>query len=257
MMKKITVDIENSLVEVHGESGIETHPFGAPEAFNALSDAWLRCGWDVKHVYSFTWLGRPIIQLPEDMMRIAEVIHAVQPDVIVETGVAHGGGLIFYATLCKAMNRGRVIGVDVEIRPHNRKAIEAHPLSEFITLIERDSVAPETLEQVRSHIGTDDTVMVMLDSCHRKHHVLKELAAYSPLVTVDSYIVAMDGIMGLVAGGPRTEADWTWNNPAEAAKEFVEANDRFIIEQPPFEFNEGDIERPVTYWPAGYLKRVR
>src|SRR5688572_33511746 len=98
------------------------------EAFEAVSDAWLRAGWDVKHVYSFTWFGRPLIQLPEDMVRLQEVIYAVQPDVIIETGIAHGGSLVFYASLCKAMERGRVVGIDIEIRPHNRQALEVQPL---------------------------------------------------------------------------------------------------------------------------------
>src|SRR6266480_2325826 len=118
---------------------------GSPEAFAIVSRAWLRLGWDVKYVYSFTWLGRPIIQLPEDMIRIQEVIYRLRPDVIVETGVAHGGSLIFYASLCHLIGKGRVIGVDIDIRSHNRAAIEAHPLSSLITLVEGDSVAPATI----------------------------------------------------------------------------------------------------------------
>ena len=121
----LTIDLERGQVTVGG--GRATYPLDSPEAFAAVSSAWLRCGWDAKHVYSFTWLGRPIIQLPEDMFRLQEVIYSVGPDVIVETGIAHGGSLVFYATLCQVMGRGRVVGVDVEVRPHNRAAIEALP----------------------------------------------------------------------------------------------------------------------------------
>ena len=159
-----------------------------------ISDIWLRAGWDNKYVYSFTWMGRPIIQLPEDMIRLQEVIYEVRPDVIVETGVAHGGSLVFYASLCKAMGRGRVIGVDVEIRPHNRAAIEAHALFPLITLIEGSSIEPQIVEEVKSLIKPDEKTMVVLDSNHEKQHVLAELRAYSPIVSVGSYIVAMDGI---------------------------------------------------------------
>src|SRR5690606_2197513 len=130
----------------------ETFPIASPEAFAAASAAWLRVGWDTKHVYSFTWMGRPIIQLPEDMVRLQEVIYTLKPDVVVETGIAHGGSLIFYASLFEAMGHGRVIGVDIEIRPHNRQAIEAHPMMKRIEMLEGSSVAPEVLAELRRRI---------------------------------------------------------------------------------------------------------
>jgi cephalosporin hydroxylase len=241
------------------QSGDEREEFdiGSPEAFRVLSRLWLRSGWDNKYVYSFTWFGRPIIQLPEDMIRLQEVIYALQPDVIVETGVAHGGALVFYAGLCKTMDHGRVIGVDVEIRSHNREAITSHPLSSFITLVEGDSIDPKTFEQVRGLIKPDETAMVLLDSCHEKHHVLEELRAYSTLVTPGSYIVAMDGIMEELTGAPRSSPDWTWNNPRQAALEFVAENPDFKIEEPPFVFNEGAVTERVTYWPSAFIKRLQ
>lgn len=253
---KVTVDGDRVLVCNADDGAPEEFGIGTPEAFRILSKLWLRSGWDVKYVYSFTWLGRPIIQLPEDMMRLQEVIYRVQPDVIVETGVAHGGSLIFHATLCKAMGKGRVIGVDVEIRPHNRAAIEAHELASYLTLIEGDAIAPAIVERVKTHVKLGETVMVLLDSNHSKAHVLGELNAYAPLVTPDSYIVAMDGIMAEVAGAPRTQPDWTWNNPRDAALEFVAANPHFAIEEPAFLFNESHISERVTYWPSAFLKRI-
>lgn len=251
----IKVDIEQGLVSVEEGGRTTTHRLDTPEAFTIISDIWLRAGWDNKHVYTFTWLGRPIIQLPEDMFRLQELIHSLRPDVIVETGVAHGGSLIFYASLCKAMDHGRVIGVDVEIRPHNRAAIESHALSSLITLIEGSSIDPAVVQTVRSHIAPGERVIVLLDSCHTRDHVLAELSAYSQLVSPGSYIVAMDGIMEKVAGGPRTQPDWTWNNPRQAALEFVRANPDFTIEEPEFLFNESNISERVTYWPSAFIRR--
>lgn len=253
----IKIDLEQGIVSVEKDGRTREYKLDTPEAFKIVSEAWLRAGWDNKYVYSFTWLGRPIIQLPEDMIRLQEVIHAVQPDVIVETGVAHGGALVFYASLCKAMDRGRVIGVDVEIRPHNREAIESHPLSSLITLIEGSSIDPSVVNEVKSKIGRDEKVMVMLDAAHQKQHVLAELAAYSTLVKPGSYIVAMDGIMENLAGAPRSNEDWTWNNPRQAALEFVADNADFVIEEPPFAFNEGNVTERVTYWPSAFIKRLR
>jgi cephalosporin hydroxylase len=251
----ISIDLERGLVRIDGEHSA-VHRLGTPEAFALISKVWLRAGWDNKYVYSFTWMGRPIIQLPEDMVRLQEVIYAVKPDVIIETGIAHGGSLIFYASLFKAMGKGRVIGVDVEIRPHNRKAIEAHELYSFLTLIEGSSIDLQIIKQVKSHIRAGETVMVLLDSNHTKDHVLAELNAYAPLVSKGSYIVAMDGIMESMAGAPRTQPDWSWNNPKSAALEFVQTHAEFVIEEPPFVFNEGNVTEGVTYWPGGFIKRI-
>lgn len=248
--------IDNNKVIVSTDGTREEYDIGSAKAFALLSRLWLRSGWDNKYVYSFSWLGRPIIQLPEDMIRIQEVIYSVQPDVIIETGVAHGGSLVFYASLFKAMGKGRAVGIDIEIRPHNRAAIEAHPLAPFITLIEGSSIDPSIVQQVTAQVHADERTMVLLDSCHTKDHVLAELNAYAPLVSPGSYIVAMDGIMEDVVGAPRTEPDWDWNNPRQAAREFVAANPEFIIEEPLFPFNEGNITERVTYWPAAFMRRI-
>jgi cephalosporin hydroxylase len=253
---RITIDHAAATVTVEDGEHAGTYPFGSPEAFRLVSDAWLRIGWDQKHVYSFTWLGRPVIQLPEDLLRLQEVIVGVRPDVIVETGIAHGGSLVFQATLCRALGRGRVVGVDIEIRPHNRSAIEGHPLFDLITLIEGDSTAPDTVARVREHVGPGETTIVLLDSAHSKEHVLAELRAYADLVTPGSYVVVMDGIMRRLVGAPRTEPDWEWNNPLSAIAEFLEEDDRFAVEEPPFAFNEGTVRDPVSYWPQGYLRRI-
>ena len=200
-------------------------------------------------------MGRPIIQLPEDMIRIQEVIWRLRPDVVIETGVAHGGSLVFYAGIFAAMGKGRVIGIDIEIRPHNRAEIEAHPMASRIMLVEGSSIAPATVETVRAAIEPDDTVLVILDSNHSQAHVEAELEHYAPLVSAGSFIVACDGIMAQVAGAPRTGADWGWNNPLSAIDTFLERHPEFTMEEPAFPFNEGKVRNRVTYWPRCYLRR--
>ena len=256
-MNKIVIDIEKGHVIVdNGERSI-AYPLGTPEAFSAISRAWLRSGWDTKYVYSFAWMGRPIIQLPEDMIRIQEIIYKVKPDVIIETGVAHGGSLVFYASLCKSMNRGRVIGIDIEIRPHNRKAIEEHELFDLINLVEGSSIDKGTLNKVKAMVKPGERGFVVLDSEHSKQHVLAELNTYSEIVAIDSYIIPCDGIMEEMVGAPRTSDDWFWNNPKAAAEEFVKTHDNFVIEEPVFPFNEGLITERVTYWPSAFLRRIK
>ncbi len=251
----ITVNLERGAVIVESDGRRSSYGLGTPEAFELISKVWLRAGWDVKYVYSFTWMGRPIIQLPDDLIRLQEAVYSVKPSLIIETGVAHGGSLVFYASLLKAMGGGRVIGIDIEIRPHNREAIEAHALAPFITLVEGSSTEAAVVQKVRSLVAPDDRVFVMLDSNHTKEHVLNELHAYANLVTPGSYIVAADGIMADLQGAPRTSVDWTWNNPRAAVAEFLKTRDDFVVETPPFGFNEGAVRRPVSYWPGGWLKK--
>ena len=251
----LKIDLENGTVEVDGQQGTQHYAIGDPAAFSLISKAWLRSGWDAKYVYGFSWMGRPIIQLPEDMIRIQEVIYRVRPDVVIETGIAHGGSLIFYASLMVALGKGRVIGVDVEIRPHNRRAIETHEMAPHIQMIEGSSIDAGTVAAVRGLLRAGERALVILDSNHTRAHVLSELRAYSEFVAVDSYIVACDGIMQDVAGAERTQADWTTNNPQSAVREFVAENADFILEEPALPFNEGNITQHVTYWPNAYLRR--
>ena len=252
------IDEAAGTVTVKPTSGNDTtYPMASAEAFKVVSDAWLRVGWDTKHVYSFTWMGRPIIQLPEDMVRLQEVIWTLKPDVIVETGIAHGGSLIFYASLLEAIGHGRVIGVDIEIRQHNREAIETHPMFERIELIEGSSTAPDVINRVRSMVGPAERVLVILDSNHSRDHVLDELRAYANIVPIGSYLVATDGIMQQVVGAPRSQKDWITNNPKEAARDFVVEDARFGIEEPVWLFNEGLVTERVTYWPGCFVKRIR
>jgi len=252
---KITIDTELKQLSVEDNKEQRQMDLYSDEAFELISDQWAKVGWNQKYVYSFSWMGRPIIQLPEDMIRTQEVIYRVKPDVIVETGIAHGGSLIYYASLCKAMDKGRVIGVDVEIRPHNRKAVEEHEMFDRITMIEGSSVDPEIVGQVKALIKPGETVLVILDSNHTKQHVADELESYHDLVTKDSYIVATDGSMKDLYDVPRGEADWAWNHPMAAAEEFEEAHPEFFIEQPAWPFNESSLSKNITHWPSAWLRK--
>lgn len=238
------------------DNGTTKLSFADREGFELMSTIWLRATWDAKYVYSFSWMGRPIIQLPDDLLRLQEVIWALKPDVIVETGVAHGGSLIFHASLMHVIGHGRVIGVDVETRPHNRKAIKEHPLASYITLVDGSSTAPNTINEVKSLIMPGERVLIVLDARHTKEHVLAELEAYSPLVAVGSYIIACDGIMEIVDGASRSEEDWSWNNPRQAALEFIKGRSDFKIEAPVPPFNEGITADRVSYWPDSFIKRI-
>lgn len=252
---KITIDTElRRLVREDGGRSTDCDLY-SDEAFEIISREWVRVGWNQKYQYSFSWMGRPIIQLPEDMIRSQEVIHRVKPDVILETGVAHGGSLVYSASLLKVLGKGRVIGIDIEIRPHNRKAIEEHPLAPMITLVEGSSTDAAIVAKAKSMIKPGETVLVFLDSNHTKEHVAGELEAYCGLVTPGSYIVATDGVMRDLADAPRGGADWATNNPTEAAAEFAARHPEFILEQPAWPFNESALTKNITHWPGAWLRR--
>jgi cephalosporin hydroxylase len=252
---RIVIETETRQLTIEDAGTRSDMELYTPEAFAALSRQWVRVGWAQRYSYAFTWLGRPIIQLPEDILRTQEVIWRTRPEVIIETGVAHGGSLIFYASLCEAIGQGQVIGVDVEIRPHNRAAIESHPLSRRITLLEGSSTDPAVVQRVKQAVPAGSRVMVLLDSNHTKAHVRAELEAYAPLVTSGCYIVATDGIMCDLYDVPGGEADWAWNHATAAAAEFAATRPDFVLEQPSRLFDEGAIREPVTYWPGGWLRR--
>lgn len=251
---KIVIDTEKKVLSTDDGSPIDLY---GKQAFELISDIWLKTSWNQKYSYTFTWMGRPIIQHPEDMVRLQEVFYTLAPDVVIETGVAHGGSLIFFASLFKAMGKkGRVVGVDIEIRPHNRAAIEAHELAEYITLVEGDSVAPEVVAKAAAAVKPGDKVLVVLDSCHTRDHVRKELEAYHHLVTPGSYIVATDGVMQWVYDTPLGKPEWIEDNPSTAAIEFAKANPQFVLEQPAWRFNESELDKVITGWPSAWLKRT-
>lgn len=253
-MDSFSFDASRSCITLDDGTSI---PLSDPRAFSIISGCWLRAGWDTKYVYGFSWMGRPIIQLPEDLVRIQEVIWDLKPDLVIETGVAHGGSLVFYAGLLAAYGEGTVLGIDIEIRKRNRLEIEGHELAKRIKLIEGNSISADTVEKVRGYASLADRVLVILDSNHSRDHVYSELKAYSTFVTPGSYIVACDGIMQTVVGAPRTEPDWLWNNPITAIDDFLAENSDFTNVEPPRPFNEGADSERITYWPRGFLQKIQ
>lgn len=206
-----------------------------------------------QYTYNFTWLGRPVIQFPQDLLAMQELIWANRPDLILETGIAHGGSLVFYASMLQLLGgEGRVLGVDIDIRPHNRREIEHHPLSPRITMMEGSSIDPAVVEAVsRKAEGAKKTILV-LDSNHTHEHVLEELKAYSPLVQAGGYIVVFDTLIEFMP--PELFKNRPWgpgNNPYTAVREFLKTNDRFRVDE------EYDAKLLISVAPGGYLKCVK
>lgn len=205
-----------------------------------------------QYSYNFSWMGRPIIQYPQDMIAMQELIWQIRPDWIVETGIAHGGSLIYYASLLELIGSGRVLGIDIDIREHNRKEIEAHPMFKRISMIQGSSVDEAIVDQVSRTIQGGERVVVCLDSNHTHEHVFRELQLYADFVSVDSYLVVFDTIVDDLPDGYLPGRRWgKGNNPKSAVKQFLAQNDQFVVE-------EGiDKKLLLSVAPGGYLRRVK
>ncbi len=202
-----------------------------------------------KYSYHFRWMGLPIIQYPQDVIAMQEVIWNVRPEIIVETGIARGGSLVFYASMLSLLGGARkVIGIDIDIRTQNRCAIDEHPMRPMIDMIESSSVDPDTVANVKS-MCEGKRVVVILDSNHSHDHVLAELEAYSPLVGKDSYLVVMDTIIEDLPKGSFLDRNWdVGDNPKTAIMDFLKTNDRFEID------HQQDAKLLMTVAPSGYLR---
>lgn len=218
------------------------------EVSNQFTDATIRAGYS----YNFTWMGRPIIQYPQDMIAMQEIIWEIKPDLIVETGIAHGGSIIYYASILELIGKGKVLGIDIDIREHNRKEIENHPMSKRIHMIQGSAISEEVIEQVKSFVTGEKVVMVCLDSNHTHAHVLEELELYSPFVTIGSYLVAFDTIVEDLPADLYADRPWSvGDNPKTAVFEFLKVNKNF-------EINKAiDNKLLVSVAPDGYLKRIK
>lgn len=230
-------------------------PLYSAEAFQILSGAWTRTGWALRYSYAFTWMGRPVIQLPEDLLRTQEVIASLRPDLIIETGVAHGGSALFYASLLELMGAGEVLAIDIDIRPHNRAAIEAHPLAHRVHLLQGSSTDPAIVQAAADRARRAERVLILLDSDHSYAHVRAELEAYAPLVTPGSWIVATDGIMRDLEHVPGGRPGWARDNPARAAEDFLAEHPEFEAAPPERLFDETAGLPALTYWPSAWLRR--
>ena len=221
------------------------------DTLKARSMEFMRESIDARYSYNFSWMGRPIIQYPQDMIAMQEILWEVRPELIVETGIAHGGSLVYYASLCELIGQGEVLGIDIDIRPHNREAIEAHPMFRRISLLQGSSTDPAIVQQVSAR-AAGKRVLVVLDSNHTHDHVLAELEAYAPLVSVGSYCVVFDTIVEDLPPGLYPDRNWdVGNNPKTAVHAFLARDDRFEIDR--------DIEAKVqiTVAPDGYLRRIK
>lgn len=208
----------------------------------------------VKYSYNFTWMGRPIIAFPQDMIAMQEIIWEIKPDLIIETGVAHGGSIVYYASLLELIgDNGLVLGIDIDIRKHNRILIETHPMSKRIQLIEGSSTSMDVIEKVRKIASSRKNIMVCLDSNHTHDHVLEELILYAPLVTVGNYCVVFDTVVEDMADSITwSNRDWgKGNNPKTAVWEFLKTHDEFEI--------DSSIHNKliITVAPDGYLRKHR
>jgi len=216
------------------------------------SKSWFDRAFSYEYSYHFSWLGRPIIQFPQDMIAIQEIIWNVKPDLIIEAGIAHGGSIIFSASILELIGEGEVIGIDVDIRKHNREEIEKHPLSKRITMIEGSSIDKKTVNKIFKLAKNKKRVMVLLDSKHTHEHVLKEINCYSPLVTKGSYLIVFDTMIEDMPKGFFSNRSWdVGNNPKTAVWEFLKNNKRFKIDKA--------IENKllITSSPDGFLKCVK
>jgi cephalosporin hydroxylase len=214
---------------------------------------WILQSAKLKYTYNFTWMGRPIIQFPQDMIAMQEIIWKVKPDLIIETGIAHGGSIIYYASLLEMIGgEGKVIGIDIDIRPHNRIEIENHCMFKRIHLIEGSAIDPNIAQEVYKIAAGKQKILVILDSNHTHEHVLRELNLYSHLVTKDSYLVAFDTIVEDMPDDFFPDRPWgKGNNPKTAVWKFLEENNRFEIDK------ELEDKLLITVAPDGYLKCIK
>lgn len=221
------------------------------QTFRALSKAWMAKSVERKYSYQFDWLGRPIIQYPQDLIAIQEIIWKVKPDLIIETGIARGGSLIFYASLLSLLGGGKVLGIDIDLRPQNRRAILRHPLSKRILMIEGSSVDPKTLKKVAAIAKHSKKTLVILDSNHTHDHVLRELQAYSRFVSKGSYLIALDTIIDELPDTLFHDRPWKKGNSPKSAVNV------FLKDQPKFRVDRAvDKKLLLTVAPGGYLKKL-
>ena len=243
----------DKIEEFQMECANRVKSYESEKSLKKASKAFLDESVRVKYSYNFSWMGRPIIQYPQDIIAMQEIIWNVQPDLIIETGIAHGGSLIFYASMLELLGgEGMVLGIDIDIREHNRREIEKHSMFKRITMIEGSSIDDRVVEQVRNFAKGKKRVLVGLDSMHTHEHVLSELEAYSPLVTLGSYCVVFDTIVEDSPDEYSVDRPWgKGKNPKTAVWKFLEGNDRFIIDK--------EIENKlfITVAPDGYLKCVK
>ena len=247
MIKNYITETDSSIILKNKNVEHEVSLY-SQEGFEMLSNLWIKVAAEFKLNYELKWLGRPIIQFGSDMVMLQELIWEVKPDIFIETGIAHGGSLIYTASLFEMMGNGKVIGIDVEIREHNRIAILAHPMYKRISMIEGSSVSGTTIAELEKQLEPDKKVMV--DSNHSREHVLNEMQLYSKYIPVGSYLIVQDGAQKWVADMPRGKPEWIDDNPLNAIDDFLKTNSDFVVD-------ENYTRLGITQSPSGYLKKVK
>lgn len=231
------------------EAGVDA--MAADKDFVAASRDWFAQSIAHKYSYNFTWMGRPVIQYPQDIVAMQEIIWNTRPELIIETGIAHGGSLILYASLLELVGEGRVLGIDIDIRSHNRRAIEEHPMFRRIDMIQGSSIDPDVVAEVHARAQSARRVMVVLDSNHTHDHVEAELAAYANLVSPGSYLVVFDTVVEDLPAELSGDRPWRpGNNPKTAVHQFLAQDRRFAIDR------RIQDKLQLTVAPDGYLRRI-
>lgn len=232
--------------------------FGNDQSLKNASQDWMNKANAKKYSYHFEWMGRPIIQYPQDIMAMQELIWQVQPDLIIETGIAHGGSLIFFASMlelnaaCGGSQDAEVLGIDIDIRAHNREAIEAHPMFRRISMIRGSSIAPEIIAQVKAKAANKKRILISLDSNHTHDHVFAELQAYAPLTSVGSYCVVFDTVIEDMPAEMFPDRPWgPGDNPKTALRSYLKDHPEFEID------HQINHKLLISVAPDGYLKRVK
>jgi len=249
MIKNYITETDSSII-LKNEKGQEEVKLYTKEGFEMLSNLWIKVAAEFKVNYELTWLGRPIIQFGSDMIMLQELIWEVKPDIFIETGIAHGGSLIYTASLFEMIGNGRVIGIDIDIREHNKVAILAHPMFKRISMIEGSSVADSTILALEKQLESGKKIMVMLDSNHSREHVLNEINLYSKYIPIGSYLIVQDGAQKWVADIPRGKAEWMDDNPLNAIDDFLKVNSDFVVD-------ETYTRLWITQSPKGFLKIIK
>lgn len=236
-------------LEAHGQT--KTVDVFSQDGLEMVSSLWVKLYAQYKLTHNCTWMGVPIIQFPEDIMMMEELIWKVRPDVIVECGFAHGGSALFYASLMELMGKGIVVGVDVEIRPYNRIAVQNHPMSHRVRMVDGSSIEAGTIAKIKAFVRPGDKVMVLLDSNHSADHVAREIELYKDMVSPGSYLVVMDGAQAYVWDTPGGKPEWVTDNPLTAIEAFMATPEA----QAEFEIDEHFTRLFVTSNPKAYLRR--
>ena len=240
-LKKFAAEVEDNVKRLKADTDLR-----------AFSRVWAREAGRQRYTYNFSWMGRPIIQLPQDILAMQELIWRIRPSVIVETGIAHGGSLVFNASMLELLGGEReVIGIDIDIRAHNRAEIEKHPMAKRIHMIQGSSIDPQVVAQVKERVGSRGPVLVSLDSNHTHEHVLEELRAYAPLVQAGSYLVVFDTLVEDLPDDCFPDRPWKkGNSPKSAVHAFLKESRRFVVDE------DMEAKLLITVCPGGFLRCV-